>query len=187
MAGETPNKPQQNNQTPPTPPTPPSTETKDVVEVPREDFKALLDRLDKLEKSDDQKSAELLTLRRVADQGRLENFERRNKKGDLIRTVRLFMWGAGKDAKIVTNVRMVENISEVDQQGKPFVNQKIELTFRDGTTSKPMEYIDFARRHYASPEYDIVKKIENEEGPDSYQVRLGDGELLDISTDMVNP
>ena len=131
-------------------------------------------------------------LRSVADVGRVDQYERRNAKGELIPTCRISLWVTDeKDAKGKNKVKkiigwqMASNSSYVDNLGIAHVKQEIELFFSDNTKTDAIPYADFGRNKERM-EAEIIKKAEDENGQITLTIKCSDGETFDIGKQFIN-
>jgi len=147
------------------------------VVVNKEDLKALMARMDELEKD----NKRLLS---VADRGRmfaLEEKERATKKN--VSTVKLSRLDRG--GKLVVAWKTKENESYVDGN-RTVIRQSIELFFQDGK-SEVMPHITFYRRQNKDTVVPILGRNKDEEtGTVILKVQLDDGTTLEIDKKFVN-
>lgn len=154
----------------------PGKEDTEVV-VNKEDLKALMARMDDLEKQNRR-------LTSVADRGRmfaLEEKERATKKN--VSTVKLSRLDKG--GKLIIAWKTKENQSYVDGN-RTVIRQEIELFFQDGK-SEVMPHITFYRRQNKDTVVPIIGRAKDEEtGMVTLKVKLDDGTILEIDKKFVN-
>jgi len=147
------------------------------VVVSKEDLKALMARLEKVE-GENQK------LIKVADKGRmfaLDEAERAKNKN--IPTVKLSRLGKG--GKLIIAWKTKENQSYVDGN-RTVIRQEIELFFQDGK-SETMPHISFYRQQNKDTIASIVgRSVDERTGATMFKLEMSDGEILEIDKTFVN-
>lgn len=149
---------------------------KKMVEIEADDLKAILARLDNVEKDNEM-------LKYASDKGRLAKYEIMNQK-DIIRTAKISFLkdNKGKQQAVVA-WRTVQDDVYLDAHGIYHEDQVIEVTLEDDSKNK-LRYIDFARL-VEKKEGEIIKKKQTKDG-EVFKIQMKDGKEYDLDIKFIN-
>lgn len=148
-------------------------EKKNTVEVPVETLQQLLNRIESLEKTSKEHES-------TFDQDQIMKIERLRASGKLVKNVRINSY----EGKVVSSWRSIRDDVFVDINGREQAVQRIEVAFKDGSTTE-VALIDFARRK-TQKEYEVISEARNQLGQLMMTVHLEGGEPFTIESSFVN-
>ncbi|MFA6991917.1 MAG: hypothetical protein WC269_01390 [Candidatus Gracilibacteria bacterium] len=147
-----------------------------TLELPESTLKALVEKIDALQKQSDKQNEMLLA---VADKSRLSNYNIRNQ-GSLVKTARITLF----DGKLVVGWKSVIDEVMQDPGGRWIVNQQTELMFQDGTSKiVSIKNFEFQKKQEV---VEVVGEIVDNLGNHFYKLQRKNGETIELGDSFIN-
>lgn len=150
------------------------------IEVDESVLEKLLNKVEKLEQSDEAKTKELEILREVADKGRLNKADQARADGKLVKIVQLAKLG---DAYVI-GWKLTKDEVYTDEKGTIHEDQQVTYYLND-KTEKEMPIVRFSRTR-KMVKCEVLEEKTNREGQKSFLVLTPDGLELEIGITFIN-
>lgn len=164
--------------------TPPASDEK--IEVNKSDLKALLDRVESLEKTNQSMSQDMINIKQNTD-FKSSSRLRKDNQGNVIRTARLKTWRFdGGESDYIISWEMTKNHVEIDDRGNVKTDQRIKLVFHNNKhEAVEIPYVMLSRNaSYAEGEIITKQEVVNE--GIYYTLLMGDGEEIRVHERFIN-